>query len=297
MSALEERIEADLALGMSTEVVPELEALVRAHPFRERLLAQLMLALYRAGRQAEALSAYQTGRRQLAEGLGLEPGPGAARAAANDPRARSQPGGADHEATSFAHIGATQSKHTRSSGSGCRRGRRERCRRDRSGHRRLERVQHGVDVEPARRAGPGHGGAVRASSSHLRSGGDDCPERLLVDGRSQRRNRDELRSRHAGRRRPDPGRREPRRARRGSRVDLGGERARRERLTGRPRDGNDHADGSSGSRPCLGARCPREESLDCRHHGQRAHRARRCDRIDSTQGAARPAADCAGHRR
>ena len=75
VSALEERIEADLALGMSTEVVPELEALVRAHPFRERLLAQLMLALYRAGRQADALTAYQTGRRQLAEGLGLEPGP------------------------------------------------------------------------------------------------------------------------------------------------------------------------------------------------------------------------------
>jgi len=73
--ALEERIEADLALGKSAELVPELEATVREHPFRERPLAQLMLALYRAGRQADALAAFQTGRRRLHEELGLEPGP------------------------------------------------------------------------------------------------------------------------------------------------------------------------------------------------------------------------------
>jgi peptide/nickel transport system substrate-binding protein len=73
--AHEERIEADLELGRSAELVPELEKIVRDHPHRERPLAQLMRALYRAGRQAEALAAYQAGRRRLADELGLEPGP------------------------------------------------------------------------------------------------------------------------------------------------------------------------------------------------------------------------------
>src|SRR5512146_1935722 len=58
LAALEERIEADLALGRQAELVSELEALVREHPLRERPRAQLMLALYRSGRQAEALAAY-----------------------------------------------------------------------------------------------------------------------------------------------------------------------------------------------------------------------------------------------
>jgi YVTN family beta-propeller protein len=74
LAALEERIEADLAIGRHAELVSELEALVREHPLRERLCAQLMLALYRSGRQAEALAAYQQARRMLAEELGLEPG-------------------------------------------------------------------------------------------------------------------------------------------------------------------------------------------------------------------------------
>jgi YVTN family beta-propeller protein len=73
--AHEERIEADLELGRSSELVSELEQLVREHPHRERPLAQLMRALYRAGRQAEALAAYQAGRRRLVDELGLEPGP------------------------------------------------------------------------------------------------------------------------------------------------------------------------------------------------------------------------------
>ena len=76
VAALEERIEADLALGRDAELVPELEALVREHPLRERLRAQLMLALYRSGRQAEALDAYREARRTLADDLGLEPGRG-----------------------------------------------------------------------------------------------------------------------------------------------------------------------------------------------------------------------------
>jgi DNA-binding SARP family transcriptional activator len=74
LAALEERLEADLVLGRSSELVPELEALVAENPFRERLRAQLMLALYRAGRQADALAEYRRARRQLIAELGLEPG-------------------------------------------------------------------------------------------------------------------------------------------------------------------------------------------------------------------------------
>ena len=73
LAALEERIEADLAVGRDSELVPELEALIREHPLRERLRAQLMLALYRSGRQAEALDAYQQARTMLADELGLDP--------------------------------------------------------------------------------------------------------------------------------------------------------------------------------------------------------------------------------
>jgi DNA-binding SARP family transcriptional activator/streptogramin lyase len=74
LAALEERIDADLALGRDAALVTELESLVAEHPYRERLRAQLMLALYRSGRQAEALDAYQVGRRVLQDDLGLEPG-------------------------------------------------------------------------------------------------------------------------------------------------------------------------------------------------------------------------------
>jgi YVTN family beta-propeller protein len=75
LGAVEDRIESDLALGRHTAVVGELETLVAVHPLRERLHEQLMLALYRSGRQAEALAAYQSARRTLVEELGLEPGP------------------------------------------------------------------------------------------------------------------------------------------------------------------------------------------------------------------------------
>ena len=71
--ALEQRIDADLALGCAAELVAELEALVREHPLREGLRAQLMLALYRSGRQAEALEVYRRTQRLLADELGLEP--------------------------------------------------------------------------------------------------------------------------------------------------------------------------------------------------------------------------------
>jgi DNA-binding SARP family transcriptional activator/streptogramin lyase len=74
LATLEERIEADLALGREAALVTELESLVAENPYRERLRAQLMLALYRSGRQADALDAYQEGRRLLQVELGLEPG-------------------------------------------------------------------------------------------------------------------------------------------------------------------------------------------------------------------------------
>ena len=73
--ALEERIDADLALGRQAELVSELEAFVDAQPLRERPRAQLMLALYRSGRQADALAAYRAARDTLVEELGVEPGP------------------------------------------------------------------------------------------------------------------------------------------------------------------------------------------------------------------------------
>ncbi|HEU5280229.1 MAG TPA: BTAD domain-containing putative transcriptional regulator [Gaiellaceae bacterium] len=75
LAALERRIDADLALARHAELVGELERLVGEHPLRERLRGQLILALYRAGRQAEALEVYRETRRVLADELGLEPSP------------------------------------------------------------------------------------------------------------------------------------------------------------------------------------------------------------------------------
>ncbi len=74
LTALEERIALELELGQNDDLVGELEALVAAHPLRERLRGQLMLALYHSGRQAEALDAYQRTRRALVDELGIEPG-------------------------------------------------------------------------------------------------------------------------------------------------------------------------------------------------------------------------------
>ncbi len=73
VAALEARLEADLALGRHLEMIGELEGLVRLHPLREHLHGQLMLALYRCGRQADALGAYRAARRILVDELGIEP--------------------------------------------------------------------------------------------------------------------------------------------------------------------------------------------------------------------------------
>jgi DNA-binding SARP family transcriptional activator len=74
--ALEEQFEAALALGEHVEVVGRIRRVLEEDPFRERLWGQLLLALYRSGRQAEALEAFGQARRVLAEELGVEPGPG-----------------------------------------------------------------------------------------------------------------------------------------------------------------------------------------------------------------------------
>ena len=75
MTAIEDRVEADLAVGLGAELIAELETLIGRHPGYERLWGQLMTALYRAGRQADALSTYQRARAALVEVSGVEPSP------------------------------------------------------------------------------------------------------------------------------------------------------------------------------------------------------------------------------
>jgi Bacterial transcriptional activator domain len=75
LAALEDRIDADLAVGRHAALIGELEALVREHPFRERLHAQLMRAFYRSGRQSDALDHHKQTRRTTVGELGIEPGP------------------------------------------------------------------------------------------------------------------------------------------------------------------------------------------------------------------------------
>ncbi|WP_433390801.1 AfsR/SARP family transcriptional regulator [Micromonospora sp. KLBMP9576] len=76
LSALEDRLEAELACGRHREITPELEVLTATEPMRERLCHQFMLALYRSGRQVDALRVYRRTREALVDGLGLEPGRG-----------------------------------------------------------------------------------------------------------------------------------------------------------------------------------------------------------------------------
>lgn len=76
LTALEDRVEADLACGRHASLASELDGLLASHPLRERLCGQRMLALYRCGRQADALQAYQDLRTRLADELGIDPNPG-----------------------------------------------------------------------------------------------------------------------------------------------------------------------------------------------------------------------------
>ena len=88
LAAIEEHIEVMLALGGHHQAVAQLAGLIREHPLRERFRCQLMMALYRCGRQADALAEFTDARRVLAGELGIEPGPGAAALAPADPRRR-----------------------------------------------------------------------------------------------------------------------------------------------------------------------------------------------------------------
>lgn len=105
LAALEQRIEADLALGRHGELVAELEQLARENPIREQLHAQLMQALYRSGRQAEALAAYREARARLMDGFGIEPGQPLRelerRILAQDPRLERVPDDSPQTATSL----------------------------------------------------------------------------------------------------------------------------------------------------------------------------------------------------
>jgi predicted ATPase/DNA-binding SARP family transcriptional activator len=97
LATIEDRIDADLELGRHAEVTAELEALVVIHPFRERFWRQLMLALYRSGRQADALAAFRRLRAGLVEELGVDPSPDVAelevRILRQDPSLAGPPGG------------------------------------------------------------------------------------------------------------------------------------------------------------------------------------------------------------
>ena len=75
MAATEERVDAELDLGRHAELIPEMEILAARHPLRERLWGNLMTALYRSGRQGDALAAFQKAREVLAEELGIDPSP------------------------------------------------------------------------------------------------------------------------------------------------------------------------------------------------------------------------------
>ena len=90
LAVVEDEVDAALALGRHEEVVPRVEALVRTHPTRERLRRQLMLALYRSGRQAEALEAYRDARRSFVRGARHRARRGATRARGRDPAAGSR---------------------------------------------------------------------------------------------------------------------------------------------------------------------------------------------------------------
>ena len=89
LAVTEDRLACELALGRTGEAVPDLERLVTEHPMRERLWEMLVIALYRAGRQGDALAAYERARAVLADELGVDPGPGLksahARVLAHDP--------------------------------------------------------------------------------------------------------------------------------------------------------------------------------------------------------------------
>ncbi|WP_197541055.1 MULTISPECIES: AfsR/SARP family transcriptional regulator [Streptomycetaceae] len=109
-TAVEDRVEADLALGRHRELVAELTELTATHPLRERLRAQLMRALHGAGRQADALRVYEEARRELADTLGADPGPELT--AAHLAVLRGEPVGVSRETPGREADGGTPSRET-----------------------------------------------------------------------------------------------------------------------------------------------------------------------------------------
>jgi YVTN family beta-propeller protein len=112
LAAQMDRIDCDLARGSHEELIGELEALVADHPLRERLRGQLMLALYRSGRQADALGCYRQARETLVGELGIEPSPALQRlekAILNHDRSLEAPAGVTRAETPFDHLPAERS--------------------------------------------------------------------------------------------------------------------------------------------------------------------------------------------
>ena len=256
VDALEEQFEVALALGEHRELVPALRSALADNPFRERLWGQLMLALYRSGRQADALEIFQEARRVLSDELGLEPGPELRRlqeailaqdaAIAAFPAGRRRRGNLPAPAT--------------------------------------------LVRRPRRRARPGRGPAARAPSrdAHRPAGRGQEPARGRGRARSARggvRRRDlgrRLRAggRRGGRRRPSPGRR-PRGSRhrpaRGRRLPPSPRRRARRprRVRARPRGGGaDRVDAARGVGPACGSwrRAARHFTSPARR-GFRSHRS------------------------
>jgi DNA-binding SARP family transcriptional activator len=133
LAALELRLEAELALGRSSELVGELEALVRDHPLRESFARLLILALYRAGRQADALTAYQQTRARLRDELGLDPSQPLRQLEKGDPRSRPRARPARRSPRLCAGAAASADRPAACGGAGTgvrelRRGQRARCR-------------------------------------------------------------------------------------------------------------------------------------------------------------------------
>ena len=246
LGALESRIEAELDCGGGAALVPELEQLVADHPLRERLVAALMLALYRAGRQADALAAFQAARGRLVEELGLEPGPEVRelqqRILQHDPalaaprRSCSPPRGPAARAARLALLPRSLLGAVLTAGF---------CSAPRAAHAGA-RDARGRQRDRGREHRPRAGSWPRRRSP-ARPGRLGSGAGLGVGGRSRRRSglADRARLRRGGG--PDPGRRRAREHRQRRRRDLGGEHGRCHRHEDRPghrrRDADDHAPG------------------------------------------------------
>ena len=184
LAALELAIEQDLEAGRHREMLGELEALLAQEPLRERLHAQRMLALYRCGRQADALEAYRQARATLVEQIGVEPGPGAATAARGDPA----PGpGARPARASAAELppeldASTPLVGPRRRARAAARALAARARRRRRGRARRGRARHGQDA-PGGRARRARSAAMAAT---VRTLGAATPEARSRAGRRGR---------------------------------------------------------------------------------------------------------------